>query len=207
MRLPWPGELGGPGWEGRARIVAQGRIALFDDSNAFEGAVAVFERLLAAMLGDDEGVGSERSSRSAAQQAQSGGVFGGSVVRGIEKNKAEVLEWRCGRAAKECACAGSVDAGLSGDAEAGEVGAENFESSRGALDKGDLRSAAAERLDADSTGARVEVEKDGAFYAGSKNVEEGLAQAVAGGAGGQARGRSEGARTETSGDDAHRETG
>ena len=64
-----------------------------------------------------------------------------------------------------------------------------------------------EGFDADGSGAGVEVDEAGAFDAGLEDVEEGLAEAVAGGTGGCSARGVELARAIGSGDDAHRANG
>ncbi len=73
------------------------------------------------------------------------------------------------------------------------------------LDEDGFAGAAAEGLDADGAGARVEIKKNSAGDARREDVEEGLAEAVAGGAHVQASRRVERARAELSGNDAHDE--
>ena len=85
-----------------------------------------------------------------------------------------------------------------------EVFAEGGEGGGGVFAEPDVGCSAGEGFDAYGSGAGVEVDEAGAFDAGLEDVEEGLAEAVAGGAGGGSAGGLELARAIGSGDDAHR---
>jgi len=67
--------------------------------------------------------------------------------------------------------------------------------------------AAAEGFEADGAGTGVEVQKTPALNAGGEDVKEGFAEAVAGGAGGEAGWRLKGSRSEGTADDAHCRSG
>ena len=68
----------------------------------------------------------------------------------------------------------------------------------------DVGGSAAEGLDADGTGSGVEVDEAAGVETGGEDVEEGLAEAVAGRPSGGAFGGDEPARAEEAADDAHR---
>ncbi len=89
------------------------------------------------------------------------------------------------------------------DFECGEVGAQCGDGGCGAFDEGDVRGAAAESLNSDGAGAGVEVGKAGSFDARREDVEDRLAEAVAGGTRGHAGGRGERAAAIGAGDDTH----
>lgn len=72
------------------------------------------------------------------------------------------------------------------------------------FEKGYVGSAAAESFDADGTGTGEDVEEAGAYYAGTEDVEERFAQAVAGGTESEAFEAFEDAAAVFAGDDAHR---
>src|SRR6185437_6760009 len=63
---------------------------------------------------------------------------------------------------------------------------------------------AAEGLNTNRTGARIEIKEVRTFHTARKHVEEGLAQPVAGGPCGESRRGLERPRAQGSGDDAHR---
>src|SRR5450432_2823512 len=71
------------------------------------------------------------------------------------------------------------------------------------FDEGGVSGAAAKGFDADGSGAGEDVEEAGAGNAATEHVEEGFAQAVAGGAEGEAFEAFEDAAAIGSGDDAH----
>ena len=183
---------------------------MLEDACAGEGAVCLFETIFAAVFGDDDGAGREDCGRGASEKRECGGVFGVEIVGRVEKDNVEAGIW-CGIAQK-CGDCTSMDSEAGGDAEAGEIGAERGERGVGFLDEGDVGGAAAEGLNADGSGAGVEIEKARAGDLRSlgsrrKYVEEGLAEAVAGGARGKAGRRGESAGTELASDDAHCSTG
>jgi Zn-dependent protease/CBS domain-containing protein len=95
------------------------------------------------------------------------------------------------------------DGEVVGDFEGFEVGADGGERGLGLLGEPDVSCAAAEGLDADGTGAGVEIGEAAVGDAGREDVEEGLAQAVAGRARVGATRGDELARAMGSGDDAH----
>ena len=175
---------------------------MFEEAGAGEGAIVRFEALLAAMFGDDERAGGEEGGGWGAELVEGRGVFFGGVVGGVEKDDVED-----GRAGLELAEEGGGGAGVDGDArgeaQAGEIGAEDFEGGWSALDEGDAGGTAAESLDGDCAGAGIEVEEGHRGDAGCEDVEECLAEAVAGGAGRHACGGLKRARAECSGDDTH----
>ena len=87
----------------------------------------------------------------------------------------EALEERAGAAVFEGV---AVD-----DLEGGEVGAEGSEGRLGVFGEPDVCGATADGFDADGSGAGVEVDKAALGDAWREDVEEGFAQAVAGGTG------------------------
>ncbi len=71
------------------------------------------------------------------------------------------------------------------------------------FDEDDFGSAAAEGFDADGTGSGEEIDESRTSYVGGQHVEERFAQAVAGGAQGEALEAFQDAASVDSGDDAH----
>jgi hypothetical protein len=89
------------------------------------------------------------------------------------------------------------------EAEGAEIFAQGAEGGRGVLDEDDVGRAAAEGLDADGSGAGEEIGEDSVSDARSEDIEEGLAEAVRGGAGGVAAGSDELAGAKFASDYAH----
>ena len=71
-----------------------------------------------------------------------------------------------------------------GDAKGGEVGVQRFEGGGGVFGEPDVACAAADGFDADRSGTGVEVGEGRVEEAGGEDVEQGFAEAIAGGAGG-----------------------
>jgi len=84
-----------------------------------------------------------------------------------------------------------------------EILADEFCGGRVIFDEGYVGGTAAEGFDADGTGAGEDVEEAGAYYAGTEDVEERFAQAVAGGTEGETFETFEDAAAVFAGDDAH----
>ena len=157
------------------------------------------------VFGDDEGLGGEEvGGAGAAEEIEGGGVFDGGVVGRVEEDEVEGEvgvrreddtrgrrgDGGAGEAVEGGGGAALFDGDAADDAERGEVGAEGAEGDGAALGEEDVGGAAAEGLDADGAGAAVEVGEAGVGDAGREDVEEGLAEAIAGGPGGVAgRGR------------------
>jgi len=171
------------------------------------------------MLGDDQRAGSEQAGRSSAEQVQRSRVLLRGVVGRIEKDYFVAslcfvaflffIAFRLwtgigGAAHKSCHAAG-MDAEARGQPQFCQVGAQNLERCGGTLDECHDCGSAAEGFDANRAGAGIQIQKSRAFNAGREHVEEGFAQAVTGGPCGQARRGLQRARTQRSGNDAHRE--
>lgn len=173
------------------------------------------------MLGDDEGAGGEEDlGAGAAEEGKGVGVVGGGDVGGIEEDDVERVDggFAGGWVGRQVGGLGDqlVDESFEGgdgaarfegvagaDAEGVEVGAEGGEGGVGAFGEEDVGGSAAKGLDADGSGAGVEVGEAGVADAGLEDVEEGFAEAVAGGTGAVAARGDEGARAIDPGDDAH----
>ncbi len=177
-------------------VEAEAGVALFERPGLRERAVAGAEGRLAAVFGDDQRTGGEDADAAdAAQQVEGVGVVGLGLPGRVEVD--EVEELGCagglgglfGEAFEEGAGAALVDGHTAIDPKGFEVGAECGEGWVGALGEEDVGCAAAERLDADGAGAGVEVGEAAAVEARREDVEEGLAQAVAGGTRAGAAGR------------------
>ena len=138
-------------------------------------------------------------SGCAAQEAKTLGVGVFVFVRRVEEDEVEGLR----EFLQEWHYAPSVDRVATGDAERGEIGVQGFKRGRGVLGEPDVACAAAEGFNPYGSGAGVKVGKCGARQARREDVEQGLAQAVAGGAGGRSGWGGEEAGTVGSGDDAH----
>ena len=171
-------------------------------SRADQAAIAIGQSKIAAcgVFCDGERFGAEAfRSGLAAEEAESLRVRVFIVVGRIEENEIEsvreFLEQRHG--------ASGVDGAAGTYAQRGEIGVKGFEGGRGVFGEPDVACAAAEGFDADGSRAGVEVGEGGVGQAGSEDVEQGLAQAVAGRAGGGSGWSGEEAGTISSGDDAH----
>ena len=168
----------------------------------FEDAVAggELEFGFGGVLGDDEGVwGEELAAGGAAEEAEGLGVVGFALVGRVEEDDVDGdLEFL-----QELGDAAIFQRVAAGDFEGGEVGAERLQGGCAVFCEPDAACATADGLDADGAGAAVEIDEITAGQARGDDVEEGLAESVAGGAGGGAGGRDEETRTVGSGDDAH----
>lgn len=190
----------------RDGIKTEGRVSLFKKPGTLEGGVAVFEFLFLSVLGDDESRRRKQVGERAAEHGKRGFVCFGRVVRWVEEDQ---VEGRIGaQAAQNGLYAAGVDGDAGGDSKVGEILAQNRQRGRTSLDKVDLRCAAAVRLKPNCARAGEEIEKAETLWrmleARCEHIEEGLAQAVAGGPRGQARRSLKLSRSESSANDAHR---
>src|SRR5260370_40071601 len=104
----------------------------------------------------------------------------------------------------EAAKSGYGENGHAGvDAQRFEIAANQGGGGRVILDEDDFGGAAAEGFDADGAGSGEEVDESRAGCIGGQHVEESFAQAVAGGAQGEALETLQDAASVSSGDDAH----
>ena len=191
---------------GGAGVEAEGGVALLDQAGVREGAETGGEWGFGAVLGDDQSVGGEDlAATGAAEEVEGELVLGGGLGGRVEEDHVDGVGelGGFGETLEQSAGAAVFDGEGFGDFEGGEVGAQGGEGGGGVLGEPDVGGAAAERLDADGSGAGVEIEETAVGDTRGEDVEEGLAEAVAGGAGGGALGGSELARTMDSGDDAH----
>lgn len=173
-----------------------------------EGSVAGSEGGLAAVFGDDEGVGGqEGSAADAAEEAEGGLVLVSGLVGWVEVHDVYTggAGWggQFGEALEEGSGAAVFEGVAVGDVEGGEVGAEGSEGEVGVFGEPDVGCSAGDGLDAYGAGAGVEVDEAAAGDARGDDVEEGFAEAVAGGAGFEAAWGGELAGAIGSGDDAH----
>jgi len=81
---------------------------------------------------------------------------------------------------------GGEDGVTGGDFEGVEILADEFRGGRMILDEGYVGGAAAEGLDADGAGAGEDIKEAGANDTGAEDIEEGFAEAIAGGTEGEA---------------------
>lgn len=162
----------------------------------------------AEVFGDDDGIGREQREAFAAEEGEGGLVCFGVVVGRVEEDDAGPGSTIChliagGETAEGSGDVVRLDGVAAADAERGEVGADGAQGVCGVFDKNNVGGSAADGLDADGPRAGVEIEEDGAGDARSEHVEEGFAQAVAGGARVESFGSNERSGAEFSGDDAH----
>jgi hypothetical protein len=172
-----------------------------------EGSIAGGEWSFAGVLGDDEGIrGEELAASGAAEEVQGRFVLDLEVVGRVEEEDVDGAGWGLDGLAEavEKGSGAAVFEGVAlGDLEGREIRAEGGDGGGGLLGEPDVESAAADGLDADGAGAGVEIDEAAAFNTRGEDVEEGLAEAVAGGAGFGATGRDELTGTVGAGDDAH----
>lgn len=167
-----------------------------------EGSVACGEGGFAAVLGDDEGVGSEEGfAAGAAEEAEGGLVLVGGLVGWVEVDDFDGGSF--GEALEEGSSASVFEGVAVGDLEGGEVGAEGGQGEVGVFRKPDVGGSAGDGLDADGSGAGVKIDKAAGGDAWRDDVEEGFAEAVAGGAGSETAWGGELTGAIGSGDDAH----
>ncbi len=133
------------------------------------------------MLEDDEGV--------VGQEIGGGEEFEGAGivdVSGVGRIDEDEIEWRSGRSVARGEFleggegVGGEDGVAGGDLERVEILADEFGGGRVIFNEGNVSGAAAESFNANGAGSGEDVEEARADYAGAENVEESLAQAVAG---------------------------
>lgn len=181
-------------------VEGQAGVALFVDSGAGQGAVAVgeLEGGFGGVFGYDEGAGGEHGL--AAEEAEGLGVGFFVVVGGVEEDEVDRL-----RETLEQRHHAAVFEGVAtGDFEVLQVGAEGFEGRTAVLGEVDVSGSAADGFEAHGSGAGEEVYETAAGDARREDIEQGFAEAVAGGAGVGAGGRCQEAGTVLAGDDTHK---
>jgi hypothetical protein len=176
---------------------------LFVEAGAGETAVLRgWLEVFGGVFGEDEGVGGEDGGvGGAAEEAEGLGVGVFVVVGWVEEDDVEGIELE--QACEQGGGSAVFEGVVAGDGEVGEVGFEGFEGGRSFFGEEGVGCPAGDGLDADGTGSGEEVGEATAFDARTEDVEEGFAEAVAGGAGQGAGWGGEGSGTEGSGDDAH----
>ncbi len=185
-------------------VEADGGVALLVEARAGEATVAVGGlEAFAGVFGEDERVrGEDLRVGRASQEAERLGVVVLGVVGRVEEDQVERVP-ELEKPLQERGGSAVFDAIAAGDLEVGQVGFEGFERRRSVLCEEDVRGAARDGFDADGTGSGEEVGEAAARDAGAEDVEEGLAEPVAGGAGvGSGRGGEDSGPVD-SGDDAH----
>ena len=183
---------------------AQGAVALAEDASLQESADATRELEGAAVLGDDEAALAKKWGR--AEEAEDAVVL---RFFGVGRVYESEIEWGVGRFVlvgdflEGAEGVEGEDLRAAGDCEGCEV-ATNQDSGGGVVfDEDDFEGPAAEGFNADSAGAGEDIEEAGAGDVGAKDVKEGFAKTVAGGAEGVAFEGFEDAAAIFSGDDAH----
>jgi hypothetical protein len=163
---------------------AQRGVSLLEEPGPRERAVAIFEVLLLSVLGNYKPLGREQGGEAPAEERQCGLVGPGRVVGRVEEDQ---IEGNVGaHAAEDRLDAPGVDGDTGGDAKVGEILAQDGQGHRTSLDKIDLRRAAAVRFKPDRTRTGKEIEEADAHNPRGQDIEQGLAQPVAGGPGGEA---------------------
>ena len=179
---------------------------MFEGAVARERSVAFGEVEFFEVFGYYDGVGREEGVAFGAEQVQSRFVFCGFGVGRIEEDEVD-FSVGCGETFEGGGCSPGFECVAAADSERGQIGADGAEGGLGVFDEDGFCGASAEGLYSHRSGASVEVEEYGAGDARGENVEEGFAEAVAGGASVAAFGRDERSGAELSGDDAHRDDG
>jgi hypothetical protein len=158
------------------------------------------------MLKDDQGVGSEEIGGG--EKFEGAGVVDVGSIGGIDEYEVETRSG--GSAARGELLEGGMGVGGE-DGEAGrdfegvEILADQFCGGGVILYEGYLGGAAAKGFDADGAGAGEQIEKAGAYDAGTEDVEERFAQAITCGTEGEAFEAFQDTAAVFAGDDAHEE--
>lgn len=161
---------------------AEGSIALAEDARLQQAAETLGELEGAAVLGDYDAAETEKGR--VAEEAEDAIVF---LFFGVRRVDEDEIEGRVGglvAGSEFFEGAESIereDLGFGLDFERGEIAADQGGGGGVVFDEEGLRGAATESFDADGAGAGEDVEEARAGDFGCEDVEEGFAQAVAGG--------------------------
>lgn len=162
---------------------AEGGVALAEEASVQEAADALREFEGAAMLGDDEAALGEKWGGT--QESEDAGVLIFLGVGRIDENEIERRVDGFVAGAELFESAEGVerkDLHAASDCQRFEIAADE-NAGRGVIfDEDGFDGAAAQRFDANRTGAGENVEEARAAHVGAKHVEESFAQTVAGGA-------------------------
>ena len=166
---------------------AEGGVALAEDAGLQEAADALRQIESAAMLGDYEAALAEE--RGGAEEAEGAVVLNFFGVGGIDEDE---IEWCVGGFVaggeffEGAEGVEGEDKGSGLDFEGCEIAPDESGGGSVVFDEDDFDGAAAYGFDADGAGAGEDVEEARAGDVGAEDVEEGFAEAVAGGAEGVA---------------------
>jgi len=142
------------------------------------GGVEVFRRV----FGQDQGVRrEERSVGWAAQEAEGLGVVVFGVVGWVEEDDVDGVGG-LGEALEKGGRAAVFEGEASGDIEVRQVRLEGLQGGCGFFGEEGVGRATGDGFDADGAGSGEEIGEAAALDTGAEDVEEGLAEAVAGGA-------------------------
>jgi hypothetical protein len=183
---------------------AEGGVALAEDASLQEAADAVGELEGAAVLGDDEAALAEEWG--GAKEAEDAVVL---RFFGVGRVDEDEIEWGVGRPVlvgdflESAEGVEGEDLRAAGDREGCEVATDQDSGGGVVFDEDGFEGAAAEGFDANGAGAGEDIEETGARDVGTKDVKEGFAKTVAGGAEGVAFEGFEDAAAIFAGDDAH----
>ena len=135
---------------------------------------------LAAVLCDDEGIRREsRTPTSAAEKVERAAVFRFGLVRRIEIHEIDQLR-DLAEALQHRAYASVLQRKASNNLQSRKILPNRRQRRLSVFGKPDVRRASAQRLDSNSSSARVEIDKATAANTRRDDIEESLAQAVAG---------------------------
>ncbi len=167
----------------RNGVEGDGGVALLVETGAGEASVAVGGlEALGGVFGEDEGVWREDGVvGGAAEETKGLGVVVFGVVRWVEEDDVERGE--LGEALQQGGGSAVFEGVAGGNPEGGEIGSEGFERGWGFFREEDVGGSAREGFDADGTGAGEKIGEPAVGDARGEDVEEGFAEAVAGGAG------------------------
>jgi hypothetical protein len=183
---------------------AEGGVALAEEAGLQEAADALGQIESAAVLGDYEAALTEKWR--GAEEAEDAVVLIFFGVGGIDENE---TEWSVGGLVaggdflERPKSVEGEDMGTAGDCEGFEVAADESGSGGVVFDEDGFDGAAAQSFDSNGAGTGEDVEEARTADVGTENVEEGFAQAVAGGAESVALEVFENAAAVFAGDDAH----
>lgn len=165
-------------------VEAESGVALLEHPGPHELTEVAGERSAAGVFGDHPGVRGEEAGGICGYAVERGDVLRGRIVGRVEKDDVE-SRLRGGEVLERALHRTGFQAEVAGDAERGEIGANRCDRRWCLLDEGAVPSAAAECLKTDGAGSGIKISKAGTLDARREHVEEGLAQAIAGGSGGR----------------------
>jgi hypothetical protein len=149
----------------------------------FERTIAHGEFHLAAVFGNDERIwNKKRPTTNAAEKIKRAGIFVLGLVRRIEKDEVDRLR-QFAEALQHSSDATVFQGEPATNLQRGEILPKSGQRGLGIFCKPHMLCPAAYCLDSNGTGPRIEIDEAAAIEARRKDIEEGFAQAIAGGTG------------------------